>query len=150
MKKLKHLLLSVFAISIISCTSDPSENNSDNLMTLSRKVTINTQSLYPESYSKQIKYYSNNEVIADTTFNSANEWVSRRVITVNGTTKTFKIYDPTGAIVRHNEETYDSQGRVTSRTTFIPLNLIIVSFVYNSDNTVTALPQICRPKSQPI
>jgi hypothetical protein len=137
MKKLKSLLLSVFAVSIISCTSDPA-TTSNNSMELTKKITINTQSLYPESYSKQIKYYSNNEVVADTTFNNANEWVSRRVITISGTTKIFKTYTPSGEIIGHNEETYDAQGRAISRKTLIPLNLIEVSFVYNNDGTVTA------------
>ncbi|MES2748520.1 MAG: hypothetical protein V4648_09070 [Bacteroidota bacterium] len=138
MKNLKSLIISAIAISVISCASESSENNSENEISLNKKVIINTQSLYPDSYSKQIKYYSNNEVVADTTFNIDNQWVSRRVITLSGTTKTFKTYDPAGAVIRHSEEVYDNQNRIISRRTYIPLNLIEVSFVYNNDGTITA------------
>jgi hypothetical protein len=125
-------------LTIISCSSSSENNSVNNLMSLTKKITYSTQSLYPESNTKQIQYYTNNQVAADTTFNAANQWISRSVITTNGTTKIYQTFDTSNQIIEHREVVYDSQGRIISRRTFVPENLIIVSFVYNADNTVTA------------
>ncbi len=138
MKVLKKMFALLLILTIISCSSSSENNSVNNLMSLTKKITYSTQSLYTDSNTKQIQYYSNNQIVADTTFNAANEWMYRRVITTNGTTKTYQTFDTSNQIIQHREEVYDSQGRITSRRTYVPENLIIVSFVYNADNTVTA------------
>lgn len=144
MKNPKCSLIYLFVAALLaSCTNDnPVESNNTNTpetgMTLHKRVIFNTHSEFPTSNTKQIQYYQNNEVVADSTFNNLNQWISRKITITNGTTKTHQTLDTNNNIIEHREVTYDNQGRITSRRTYVPENLIIVSFVYNANNTITA------------
>lgn len=137
----KTSLLLLFAFSLLtSCTTEsvdevttpPSGTN------LHKRVILYTSTANPDYNTKEVQYYSNNQIVADTVFNHLNQWTARKIILTNGTTKTFQTLDTNNQITEHREETYDSQGRITSRRTYVPLNLIVVTYTYNSDNTVTA------------
>jgi len=139
MKTMKKIALCLITLSIVSCTSDSEQNTNEDLMTLNKRIIFNRQSAFPDNDTKEIQYYSNNEVVADTVFNSLNQWTQRKLVFFNGTTKVFQTLDTSGQIIAHREETYDNQGQVTGRRTYVPNNNILaVSFTYNSDNTITA------------
>ncbi len=141
MKNLRTSLAFLLIISgCISCTSDSTtEEPTENANSLYKRVTFQTQSQNPASNTKEVQYYSNNEIIADTVFDSSNQWTERKIIFFNGTTKVFQTLDTSNQITYHREETYDSQGRITGRRTYVSNNNIIaVTFTYNPDNTVTA------------
>lgn len=136
--KLTLLGLLIFSVSCSEENSVESSNAPQQEMTLNKRIIFQSQSQNPSSNTKEIQYFSNNEIVADTLFNSSNQWTARKTITTIGTTKTFQTLNTTNEIIAHREEIYDDQGRITSRRTYIPENLIIVSFEYNSDNTITA------------
>lgn len=142
MKNLKTSLTLLFIASLLaSCTNDNPIESSDEAqdeMTLNKRIIYHTQSQFPTSNIKEVEYYSNNEIVADTVFNHLNQWTARKITITNGTTKTYQTLNTNNEIIEHREVTYDNQGRITSRRTYVPNNLIIVSFVYNPDNTVTA------------
>ena len=139
-RKIKLALFAVTALTV-SCSDENSvelNNTPQNEMTLNKRIIFQTQSQNPSSNTKEIQYYSNNEIVADTLFDNSNQWIARKIISTNGTTKTFQTLNTSNEIIAHREEIYDPQGRITSRRTYVPENLIIVSFEYNSDNTITA------------
>ncbi|MCZ8168130.1 MAG: hypothetical protein ACK5RV_12025 [Flavobacterium sp.] len=139
-RKIKLALFAVTALTV-SCSDENSvelNNTPQNEMTLNKRIIFQTQSQNPSSNTKEIQYYSNNEIVADTIFDNSNQWIARKIISTNGTTKTFQTLNTSNEIIAHREEIYDPQGRITSRRTYVPENLIIVSFEYNSDNTITA------------
>lgn len=137
MKILRIASAFLLILSIASCSNDSSENNS-NLMNLKKKVTFVTESAFPESNTKRVTWYTNNEAVTDTVFDYQNHWVSRSIVSVTGNTKEYKTFDTSGQLTGHREEIYDSQGRILSRRTYLPLNIIKVAFTYNDDGTVTA------------
>lgn len=144
MKNLKTtLLLACFTILSISCSNDNAEEttpppSNQNLMTLNKRITYTTFSLYPEASDKRVQYFSNNTIVADTVFNHLNEWTSRYVKTINGNIELTQQLGTNNQIISQQEITYDNQGRIISRRTNFPQNVTTVSFEYNSDNTVTA------------
>lgn len=134
--KLKNLFLGLVATSFFSCSSDSDSTNNSNL-TLHKRVIVRTQSLNSEALTKEVQYFSNNEIIADTIFNHLEEWTHRKVTTTNGNTKTYKTYTVSGEVTAHREETYDSQGRITGRKQLIPENILAISYSYTADESVT-------------
>jgi hypothetical protein len=138
MKSINLFILGSALTLFASCSSSSDSTNEETNAGLVKRVIFNTQSLYPDSNTKEIQHYANNQIVADTIFNNLNQWTARKVITTNGGTKTYQTLDTNDQIVAHREETYDNQDRVTSRRTYVPLNLIVVNFTYNPDNTVTA------------
>lgn len=123
---------------ITSCSSESDSNSNNNETTLNKRIIYQTQSLYPTSNTKQIQYYENNQVMADTTFNYLNEWMYRKIIVTQGNVKMHQTLDTNGQITEQWNYTYDSQNRLTSRKRVIPLNLLTVTYTYHSNNTVTA------------
>jgi hypothetical protein len=144
MKNLKtSLLLVCITLLSISCTNDNTEEtttppSNQSLMTLNKIITHSTNSQNPSLNTKRIKYYTNNITVADTIFNHLNQWTSRFIKITNGNIETSQQLDTNGQIITQQELTFDNQGRVISRRTNFPQNIITVSFEYNSDNTITA------------
>ncbi len=131
---LKIALASIIACTI-SCSSDSDNNTEDS--GLNKRIIYQTQSLYPTSNTKEIQYYSNNVVVADTVFNHLNEWTHRKITVTTGNTKSFQTLNTNDEIVQRSDYTYDNQGRITSRRILVPLNLLTVTFTYNPDDTIT-------------
>lgn len=134
--KLKNVLLGLVVASFFSCSNDADTTNNPNL-TLYKRVIIRTQSMNAEALTKEVQYFSNNEIVADTIFNHLEEWTHRKVTTTNGNTKTYKTYTVSGEVIAHREETYDSQGRITGRKQLIPENILAISYSYTADESVT-------------
>lgn len=125
---------------LLSCSTERIEeiNNNSNLMYLNKRVIFNTQTLNTNLNTKRIQYYNNNQIIADTTFDYQNAWIKRDIIFFNGTTKIFQTLDNNGLTINQREEYYDTNGRLTGRQTIVPNNNILaISYVYNSDETIT-------------
>ncbi|WP_396144157.1 hypothetical protein [Flavobacterium sp.] len=143
MKNLKtSLLFLCITLLSISCSNDNVEEvttpqSNQNLMTLNKKITFQTYSQNPTYNTKRITYYSNNVVIGDTIFNNLNQWTSRYIKITNGNIETTQQLDTSGQIITQQEITFDNQGRIISRRTNFPQNVITVSFEYNTDNTIT-------------
>lgn len=135
MKTIQKLALAITAATFISCSSDSDNNTNDS--GLNKKIIYQTHSLSPESNTKEIQYFSNNEIVADTVFNHLNVWTHRKITVVTGNTKSFQTLDTNGEIIQRSDYSYDNQGRIVSRRILVPLNLITVNFTYNSDNTIT-------------
>lgn len=138
-RKIKLSLLAVLTFSV-SCSDEnsvESSNTQQEEMNLNKRIIFQSQSQNPSLNTKEIQYYSNNEIVADTVFDASNQWTARKIISVNGTTKTFQTLNTNNEIIEHREETYDNQERITSRRTYVPENVIVVSYAYNSDNTIT-------------
>ena len=142
---MKNLFFTIFSYilicNLLSCSSDNIEeeaNNNSNVMTLNKRIIFETQSLNPELDTKRIQYFTNNQIVADTTFDYQNIWIKRNIIFFNGTTKVFQTLDTSGLVTNQREEYYDTNGRITGRQTIVPNNnMIAISYIYNSDETIT-------------
>lgn len=135
MKTFQKIALATIALSIISCSSDSDNNTNDT--GLNKKIIYQTQSLNPTANTKEIQYFSNNQIVADTVFNHLNEWTHRKIIVTTGNTKSFQTLNTNNEIIERSDYTYDNQGRILSRRILVPLNLLTVTFTYNPDNTIT-------------
>jgi hypothetical protein len=137
MKAMKSICLCILTLSVISCSNDSANNTEDDPTGLNKRIIYQTQSLYPENNTKEIQHYINNQVVADTVFNHLNEWMYRKITVTTGNTKSFLTLDTNNQITQRSDYTYDAQGRITSRRILVPLNLLTVTYTYNSDETVT-------------
>lgn len=143
MKNFKfYSLFAIITAVSISCSNDNSEENTtpsnQNLMTLNKKIINQSYESNPSANYKRIQYYSNNEVIADTVFNYLNQWTSRYIKVTTGNAINTQQLDTNGEIISQQEITYDNQGRIIQRRTDFPNNVMVISFEYNSDNSVIA------------
>lgn len=139
MKKLAIYFILGINISLISCSSDESNDSpeDENLMTLKKAVIVSSNTA--GHYSKRVLYYSNNKVFTDTTFDAQNQWYARRVISTEGNIKKYTDYAIDGSSNVSQIEGYDSQGKVISRHTSPANNVIHFTYIYNSDNTITSV-----------
>ncbi|SEP78808.1 hypothetical protein [Flavobacterium urocaniciphilum] len=144
MKTLKiYSLATIFSVLSFSCDNenlneDTTSPTNQNLMTLNKKVIHQTYESNPSADYTRIQYYSNNEVIADTVFNYLNEWTSRYIKVTTGNAINTQQLNTNGEIISQQEITYDNQGRIIQRRTDFPNNVMVISFEYNSDNSVIA------------
>ncbi|TGD56958.1 hypothetical protein [Flavobacterium humi] len=124
---------------LISCTDQTDEiqsENNENPMSLNKIVS----NYYTNGvlYSRNVKHYTNNEVVADTTLTPPTQWMYRSVILTSGLTKTYNTYDTNGDLTESREKTYDSSGRLTGRRDIMPPSALTFSYTYNQDNTITS------------
>ncbi|MCY1235048.1 hypothetical protein D3C87_297290 [compost metagenome] len=139
MKKLATYFVLGLGACLISCSSD--ENNdspeNQNLMTLKRieKITTSNQGFYV----KRLVYYENNRIVADSSFESPTQWFSRTVRTTEGNIKKVTEYTRDGHSRVLSSIGYDPQGRIISRHAEPATNLVNFTYVYNPDNTITAV-----------
>lgn len=143
MKNLKfYSLIAIIATFTNSCSNDnieePTTPSNQNLMTLKKRVINQSYSINPTANYTRIQYYSNNEVIADTVFNYLNQWTSRYIKVTTGNAVNTQQLNTNNEIISQQEITYDNQGRIIQRRTDFPNNVMVITFEYNSDNTVTA------------
>lgn len=139
---MKNLVFSLFfciSFCLFSCSND--ENNDSkadqNLMTLKRVEFVSESS--NGHYSKRIRYYLDNQVIADTLFDEHNDWQTRYVTLTVGSTKKSIAYNVDGSSQTLQNEDYDTEGKITGRYTAPETNAISFTYVYNSDNTTTSV-----------
>lgn len=142
MKKTKLLVIfTSIVLGTISCTNDISETTTpttENLMTLTKKVIHQAYSSNPSANYKRIQYYNNNEIIADTVFNYLNQWTSRYIKVTTGNTINTQQLNTSNEIISQQEITYDTQGRIIQRRTDFPNNVMVISYEYNLDESITA------------
>ena len=143
MKNLKFysllFIIDFFCLSI-SCSNDTSEDtttpSNQSLMTLNKKIIHQTYSSNPTANYKRIQYYNNNEIIADTVFDYSNQWTSRYIKVTSGNTINTQQLNTNNEIISQQEITYDNQGRITQRRTDFPNNVMVISYEYNSDDSI--------------
>ena len=137
MKTLNLFLIVSIITLFASCENTDSITNTEEL-NLEKVVTFFTIANNPTYNTKNVKHYLNNEVVSDSTFDYQNQFVSNRLITMDGLTKIFKAFSNTGELIGHKEENYDSQGRLTGLHEFLPFpSALFFTYTYNSDDTVT-------------
>jgi hypothetical protein len=147
-KKLIFIIIS-FALLIIGCDSDASSNATQDQTNLIKKITLKTFSLTPESNTKRIQYYLNNQVIADTTFNHLDQWISRNVITTNGNATSYQTFDNSNILTYQQNVTYDALGRLIERRDILPSNNF-KTYTYNSnDNSVSVTTTFLNEPNSP-
>ena len=134
------LFLSLVAVSLVSCTGDdiavttePDPVPEDNFMTLSRKEEYRPS--FENYETKWVSYYANNQIVADTVFNSSGEWISYTVRTVTPISSTSTSYNTSGTATATSIYTYDHQKRLTGVDNGPDFKY---AYTYNSDNTITA------------
>ena len=133
---MKKFILPLFlaAITLASCSNDDTTTNPPlNGLTLAK--TIEYFPLQSNFNQREVSYYQNNQLVADTLFNSAGAVLSRTAVTVNGNTKTSTYYNAANTITGGNVYTYDGNGRLTHHERLD--GTYPVSYTYNQDNTIT-------------
>lgn len=137
MKKLVLLLCVFLTTTIVSCESNSSSVATESTMSLVKKITLQTYSQTPQDNTKRIQYYANNQVIADTTFNHLNQWISRNVITENGNTKSYKTFNNSNQLIFQQDLIHDASGRLIEKRDVLP-STSSKTYVYNDvEGTVT-------------
>lgn len=136
MNAMKRIPLIGIVLLAISCSTDSSTENAE--MTLVKIESFYTNADNPNSNSRKVTYFVNNEAVADSTFDYQNQFILRTVATTNGLTKTIKVFTNTGELVEHSVENFDSQGRIVGRHTYEPPSALYFTYEYNSDGTVAS------------
>lgn len=115
MRKLIQALSLCLVALMASCDSESSTVATESTMSLVKRITLQTYSQTPQDNTKRIRYYLNNQVIADTTFNHLDQWISRNVITVSGNTKSYKTFNNSNQLTFQQDLIYDTSGRLIER-----------------------------------
>lgn len=130
MRKLIQALSLCLVALMASCDSESSTVATESTMSLVKRITLQTYSQTPQDNTKRIRYYLNNQVIADTTFNHLDQWISRNVITVSGNTKSYKTFNNNNQLTFQQDLIYDTSGRLIERRDVLPYNNS-KTYVYN-------------------
>jgi len=130
-KNLFGALIVLFALT--ACTDNDTEDINPSETTHSLTQTITYYPTQENFETRNIKYYDNNIVVADSTYANSGNFISRNIHTIdsegNYTIETKNAADVTTASVLLQ---YDSQGRLTDYDN----NGIVHKYVY-SENTIT-------------
>ena len=140
----KYLLLAVMAFSFMACTDDsqgivPNTNETLNLAKV-EKLMYRDNGVSLDT--KRVMLFENGAIVSDSLFDADNNYVSRVVHTMNGSTYTQESYSMIGGVDESVNTTvykYDSSGRLIEATDEVALLSTGFKrvFTYNDDNTIS-------------
>lgn len=132
MKKL--LYLSALSLSLFSCNSD---NDTDTIAEkhLVKKIEYLKMVDTDDIVLNNIAYYIDDNTIIDSIFNTTGTYGGKNITLKTPEQTTISNYAPDGTIYNERYFYYDSQGRLTGRSSLY--NLIDIHYTYNNDSTIT-------------
>lgn len=127
----------IFSMLFARCSTDGTTETPpapENLTPSKMSVTYTPQQA--NFTQKTVKYFAENLIVADSTFNNSGQLTGRSVFTYSPTSRTEFNYDGTGLLINKVIHNYDNLHRLTSVDTYNPSNQIIYSrsFAYQNEN----------------
>ncbi len=111
----KHLFGAMIALTVLTaCTDNDTENTNPDEFTLRLNKTITYFPALENFETRNVKYYDNNMIVADSTYDNSGNFISRNIHTIDsGGNYTIDTKDAEDVTIASEVLQYDAQGRLT-------------------------------------
>lgn len=110
----KHLFLALLGLTALTaCTDNDTENTNPDESTLSLDTRVTYTPSFENYELRNIKYYDDNTIVADSTFDSNGNFLSRNIHEISGNTYTITTKDQFNTTVSTVIALHDNEGRLT-------------------------------------
>lgn len=108
----KHFILALLGLTALtSCTDNDTEDTNPNEAPMLHKTITYFPGL--ENFeTRNVKYYEDNKIVADSTYDSSGNFISRAIHTYNSSNYTIDVKDADNVTIAAAAEEYDTQGRL--------------------------------------
>lgn len=112
----KHLFGAMIALATLTaCTDNDTENTNPNENTFTLNKTTTYYPAFENFETRNVKYYDNNMIVADSTYDNSGNFISRKVHAINGSgTYTIDTKNAENVNIASEYINYDEQGRLTA------------------------------------
>jgi len=110
----KHVFGALIALTTLTaCTDNDSENTNPGESTFSLNKTVTYYPAFENYETRNVKYYDNNMIVADSTYDATGNFISRKIHAINNGTYTIDTKNPENVNIASEYINYDEQGRLT-------------------------------------
>ncbi|MDV6168850.1 hypothetical protein R1T16_10470 [Flavobacterium sp. DG1-102-2] len=111
----RHLFVAMIALTALTaCTDNDTEDTNPGGFTLHLNKTTTYYPAYENFETRNVKYYEDNVIVADSTYDNSGNFISRNIHTVTGSNYTIDTKNIEDVTIASEYINYDEQGRLTA------------------------------------